>query len=99
MTPCRVALVAEDASQVEALAESVQHALGQPVLVHSFASIRELLDRDADGLLVLVRRAAADSQAAKQLVQDIALQKLLPLVVLLDCGSPVPANDDLDRYV
>lgn len=104
MTASRVALVAEDAALVRHLADYLGKALSQPIQVFAYASVRAALDREADGLLLLTHSSAAEQEAARQLVQDISLQKLPPLLVLLNCGNPPGENGkqgdlDLDRYV
>jgi len=98
MTASRVALVAEDVARARSLANHLHEVLGQAPLVHTYASIRQILDGDADGLLVLVHAGAHDHEAARQLVQDISLQKLPPLVVLLNSENS-PHCAELERYV
>src|SRR5215204_4339262 len=98
MTASRVALVTEDAAPVRPLADFLEKSLAQAPQLHSYASIREILDRDADGLLVLLRLSPNDTEAARHLIQHICLQKLPPVVVLLDFGNSKPVGD-LERYV
>lgn len=99
MTSSRVALVADDNQAVRPIADYLEQALGQPPLLHTHATIRDVVDRDSDGLLILLLAGASDDDASRQLVQDLSLQKLAPLVVLLDVGPTRPRDAVLDRYV
>src|SRR5687768_13647022 len=100
MTGSRVALVADD----QDLARAIQHHLEKDanplVFSCSFARIHDFLDGHADGLLLIAAAHNLEAASAVRLVQDISLQKLPPVVVLLD-STPVenPQLAGLDRYV
>lgn len=100
MAGSRVALVAEDQELARSVQAHLESTLGRPALLCSFARIGEYLDRDADGLLLVGIANSRDSAAAIRLVQDIALQKLPPTIVLLDAEQAADAPlSVLDRYV
>lgn len=87
MVGSRVALVAGDRS----LANDVNAYLDQQCqvkpFVESFAGIREHLDSDTDGLLLIAVSGHGELVDAKHLLQDIQLQKFPLTVALLD-GCP-----------
>jgi DNA-binding NtrC family response regulator len=83
MPGSRLALAAEDRSFVAAVQGHLARNLGQQAFACGFDGVRAHLARDTDGLLLLGVATAADALPAARLVQDIALQKLPPLVVLL----------------
>lgn len=100
MAGSRVAMVVDD----QELARSVRayldkHAL-QPLHYCTFTQIHDYLDHDADGLLIIAAASEAEASAAVRLVQDICLQKLPPVVVLVDAKARAEsALEGLDRYV
>src|SRR5437879_2229198 len=100
MAGSRVVLVADD----QDLARSVQAHLdkqpNQPACVCSFAQVHDFLDHRADGVLLLAAATAEEAAAAIRLVQDVYLQKLPPMVVLLDTNAlAAAALDCLVPYV
>lgn len=100
MTGNRVALVADDVELVRAIQTQLETDLGQSAVHWSFARVSDQLDRDSDGLLLIAAGRELEAQAAVRLVQDIHLQKLPPVVVLLDAGkAPSPALAALEPYV
>jgi two-component system response regulator HydG len=100
MAGCRVALVADDRELAGSVQAHLEKHLPQPAHYSSYARINDYLDHHADGLLFLAAATDAEAAAIVRLVQDISLQKLPPIVVLLDTksltGSPL---DVLDQYV
>src|SRR5262245_35400943 len=84
MAGSRVALAADDADLARSIQAYLEQHLGQAALQTTFARAQEYLDRDASGLLLIAAAGEHDTRAAVQLVQDICLQKLPPIVVLLD---------------
>jgi two-component system response regulator HydG len=91
MPGSRVALVADDPALINALADYLRERFKLSLLVTSFAGVQEHLHKGADGLLLVGVSGAGDVPQARRLVQDISLQKLAPLMVLVDaCGDPSP---------
>ena len=82
----RVALVVDDRALADAVQNHLHKHLGQQAFVCPYETIGEHLASDTDGLLLLVARPADDDKAWR-LVQDIWLQKLPPLVTILE-GHP-----------
>lgn len=102
MTASRVAVVAEDAALVRPLVEYLERALSQTPLVFDYASVRDALDREANGLLLLARTGPAEDEAICQLVQDVTLQKLPPVLVLLHLPGGINGkllDPDLERHL
>ncbi len=100
MAGSRVALVADDPELARSVLAHLERNLHQPAHACSFTRIGDYLDHRADGLLLLAAATDAEAVALVRLVQDISLQKLPPMVVLLDCkplaGTPL---DRLEAYV
>jgi DNA-binding NtrC family response regulator len=101
MSGSRLALVAEDQRLASAISAHLKKALGQPPFVCEFEEIRDRLSHDTDGLLVLAASTAADSEHVLRLVQEIYLQKLPPIILVVE-GNGVGRDKDLsnlDPYV
>ena len=84
MPGSRVALVADDPALIHALTDYLRERFKLSLLVTSFTGIREHLNQGADGILLIGVTGANDVPQARRLVQDISLQKLAPLMVLID---------------
>src|SRR5438445_1164359 len=91
MSGSRLALVADDARLASAIGSHLQKALGQAAFVCKFASIRELLGPDTDGVLVLAASSPADTKQVVRLDQEIALEqfRITVLVVTSDLSDHV----------
>jgi DNA-binding NtrC family response regulator len=87
MSGNRLALVAEDQRCASAIQAHLEQTLGQSPLVCRFDTIREHLGRDTDGLLLLAAVTPNDSDAVLRLVQEIYLQKLPPIILLIEVGG------------
>lgn len=83
----RVALVAGDRSLANDVAAVLDQQFRIRPLTESFAGIREVLDHDTDGLLLIAVANHAELVDAKHLLQDLNLQKLPATAVLVD-GCP-----------
>jgi two-component system response regulator HydG len=92
MSGNRLALVAEDQRCASAIQAHLQHTLGQSPLLCRFDTIRDHLGRDTDGLLLLAAVTPGDADAVLRLVQEIYLQKLPPVILLIevDCAGGGP---------
>ncbi|MFO0968418.1 MAG: sigma 54-interacting transcriptional regulator, partial [Gemmataceae bacterium] len=99
MTPSRVALVTENATATRPVCDWLRESAGVEPLVHSFASVRDILDRDADGVLLLHIARPADEDLAEEVVQEISLLKLAPLVVLLDGDAARVNHQEMNRRI
>ena len=94
-----VALAASDAALVSALESYLQDHFKLSLLTAPLTKVEELLDRDADGLLLIAASSPADALQARRIVQDLNIRQLPPHVALVDaCGelSPLVA---LEPYV
>jgi DNA-binding NtrC family response regulator len=101
MTGSRLALVADDPRLASTIQAHLKKALGQGVFQCNLQSIRLHLSRDTDGLLLLATGSAADSEQVLRLVQEVYLQKLPPIIMIVE-GDTVPPDqglDHLDAYV
>jgi two-component system response regulator HydG len=98
MSGNRVALVAADQRLAGAIQEHLRTHLGQDAFACAFEQIGEHLGRDTDGLLLLASSTPADAEQVFRLVQDLCLQKLPPLVIVLD-GQTSPQLASLEPYV
>jgi two-component system, NtrC family, response regulator HydG len=100
MSGNRVALVADDQRLAESIQDHLRKHVGHAAFFCPFERIGEHLGRDTDGLLLLAASNPADGEQVFRLVQDICLQKLPPVVMILDgqsSGNPQMAS--LERYV
>jgi two-component system, NtrC family, response regulator HydG len=100
MAGSRLALVAEDRSLANAIQAHLRKHLGQTALECAFDAIRDHLARDTDGLVVIAAGSDADCQPIMWLVQDICLQKLPPVLLVVQ-GENLPLDQlaELDPYV
>jgi DNA-binding NtrC family response regulator len=65
-----------------------------------FETIHAHLGRDSDGLLLLAATRAADGEPVRRLVQDVCLQKLPPVIVILEGGRELEGRlADLEAYI
>src|SRR2546423_264191 len=100
MTGSRVALVVDDQELAGSIQAHLQKHLNQPAHCCTFAQIHDYLDHHADGLLLIAAATELEAAATMRLVQDICLQKLPPVVVLLDTKSRTGTTlDSLEPYV
>lgn len=101
MTGSRVALVAEDMRFAAAVGAHIEACLGHTPLVCGFANVRQHLDRDTNGMLLLAAVRAADGESVVRLVQEIYLQKLPPVIALIEAET-LPEHEEftlLEPYV
>src|SRR4051812_18814895 len=101
MTGSRLALVAEDQRLATTIQSYLKKTLGYNVLLCSTETIRNCLGRETDGLLMLAASSPAESEQVLRLVQEMYLQKLPPIIVILDVEQfPGPIDTSaLDPYV
>jgi DNA-binding NtrC family response regulator len=101
MTASRLALVIDDARLASTIQGHLQRAFGQAVAQHGLEAVRAQVTRDSDGLLLLAASSPVESERVLRLVQEIYLQKLPPLLILIEAGAPGPGRGlaGLDPYV
>jgi len=94
-----VALAANDAALVAALQSYLQEHFKLDLPATPLAKIGDLLDRDADGLLLIAASGPSDALLARRIVQDLNLRQLPPQAALVDaCGEASPLGA-LEPYV
>jgi two-component system response regulator HydG len=99
MTNLRVALVADDPVLADQVQAEMRSQAGQPAFACSYAQVRDHLTRDTNGVLLIGVTRPEDIPQARRLVQDINLQKLPPVVVMLDALGSGADLSELDNYV
>lgn len=99
MASPRVVLVADDSALSQAVQVHLRESTGQTAFASSYADIAEQITCDSDGLLLLVVASAAEQSYARQIVQQLVLQKWPALIVMLDALGPASRLGNLDRYV
>src|SRR5690242_17150283 len=100
MTGSRVALVADHPPLAEILTAHLLHVQGHAPFVASYENVRDYVAVDTDGLLLIAVGSPAEVTAACHLVQDLSLQKLPPLVVLVEgLDALVGGLAPLEKYV
>jgi DNA-binding NtrC family response regulator len=101
MTGSRLALVADDQRLATTIQLHLKKTLGQNVIPCSAESVRNHLGRETDGLLLLAAATPAEAEQIFRLVQEIYLQKLPPILVIVEGEDPLGPMDlrVLDPYV
>jgi DNA-binding NtrC family response regulator len=101
MTVSRLALVADDQRLASTIHTHLHKALGRPVGQHAMEAIRAHLTRDSEGLLLLLAASPVEAERVLRLVQEIYIQKLPPVLILLEAGAAGPGRGlaSLDPYV
>lgn len=101
MTVSRLALVADDPRLASTIQTHLQKAFGHPVPTHGLDAVRGHITRDSDGILLLAAATPVESERVLRLVQEIYLQKLPPVLMIVEAGTPAPGRglSGLDPYV
>src|SRR5262245_25105925 len=101
MTVSRLALVADDARLAGTIQSHVQRAFGRLIPHCGLDAIRSLVTRESDGILLLAAATPVESERVMRLVQEIYLQKLPPVLMIVEAGTPAPGRglSTLDPYV
>jgi two-component system response regulator HydG len=101
MTACRLALVADDARLASTIQTHVQRGLGRAIPHHGLDAVRGHVTRESDGILLLAAASPVESERVLRLVQEIYLQKLPPVLMIVEAGTPAPGRGlvGLDPYV
>src|SRR5262249_34563628 len=100
MAGSRVVLVADGQELARSVQSHLEKHVNQPARSCSFRDILDLLAHYSDVLFLMAPATDGEGAATIRLVQDIYLQKLPPVVVLLDtntlAGAPLQS---LEPYV
>ncbi len=101
MTVGRLALVADDARLVASIQAQLEKAFGRGAPQFGLEAIRSRMPREKGVLLLLAAGSPVESERVLRLVQEIYLQKLPPVLVILESGTPGPGRGlaGLDPYV
>jgi DNA-binding NtrC family response regulator len=101
MSGSRLALVADDPRLAGAIQTHLKKALGQCVFHCKFEAIRQHLGADTDGLLLLAASSATEAEQILALVQEIYLQKLPPILLIVEAESGADRRNlaGVDAYV
>jgi DNA-binding NtrC family response regulator len=101
MTASRLALVADDPRLASSIQTHLQKIFDREVFCSGLDALRAHLTRDSDGLLLLVAASPVESERVLRLVQEIYLQKLPPVLMIIEAGASGPGRGlaSLDPYV
>ena len=101
MTADRLALVADDARLIASIQSQLERAFGRGVPQFGLEAVRSRMPRDTSVLMLLAAGSPVESERVLRLVQEIYLQKLPPVLVILEAGTPGPGRGlaGLDPYV
>src|SRR5262245_9770278 len=101
MTVSRLALVADDPRLASAIQTHLLRSFGREVRPHGLDAVRGHITRESDGILLLAAATPVESERVLRLVQEIYLQKLPPVLMIVEAGTPAPGRGlaGLDPYV
>ncbi len=101
MTGNRLALVAEDQRLASAIQAHLKKTLGHVAFHCKMDSVRNHLSPQTDGLLMLVLGSSNDVDSILRLIQEIYIQKLPPVILILENEESGLEHDlrDLDPYI
>ncbi len=101
MPASRLALVADDLRLASQIQTHLQKAFGREIIHDGVDAMRGRITRDSDGLLLLVAGSPVESERVLRLVQEIYLQKLPPVLMIIEAGAPGPGRGlaSLDPHV
>ncbi len=98
MSNSRVALVSDDPTLAGSIQSHLKKNLGQRVFQCDYNSIRSHLSQETDGLLLLAAASSTEAESILQLVREIYIRKLPPIIMIVS-GEEVGRMDDLQQYV
>jgi DNA-binding NtrC family response regulator len=101
MSGSRLALVADDQRLASSIQAYLKKALGQVAFECTLDTIHQHLGRDTDALLLLATASRAESEKVLRLVQEIYIQKLPPIIMIVEESNPELGRqlEALDAYV
>ena len=94
-----VALVSDDQRLAGNIQNHLKKQLGQRVFQCSFDSIRTHISQETDGLLLLAAASGAEAEPILQLVREIYIRKLPPIIMIVAGEEAGRKMDDLEQYV
>src|SRR5262249_53463180 len=97
----RVALAADDARLAGSIQAHLKRALGESGFSSTLAGGRSHIGHCTDGLLLLAATSPVEAEQVLRLVQEIYLQKLPPVLLVIEASPPGPGRglSGLDPYV
>jgi len=98
MSNSRVALVSDDQHLAGSIQAHLKKTLGHAVFQCNFASVRNHLSQETDGLLLLAAASSAQADAILQLVREIYIRKLPPIIMIVS-GEQAGRMDAVEQYV
>jgi two-component system response regulator HydG len=98
MSNSRVALVSDDLNLATSIQNHLKKNLGHRVFQCNFGSIRSHLSQETDGLLLLAAASDSEADSILQLVREIYIRKLPPVIMIV-ANEPLGRMDDLQQYV
>ena len=98
MAEPRAVLVADDPALVQAVQTHLRE-FGSTMQAGSYAALAERLTCDSDGLLLLAVSNLTEQVQARQLVQQLVMQKWPAMVILLDAMGTASRLASLDHHV
>jgi two-component system response regulator HydG len=101
MSGSRLALVADDQRFASSIQTHLKKHLGHHAFECDLATITQHLSRDTEALLLLAAASDAEAEQIYRLVQEICLQKLPPIIMIVESDEADGAAhlDNLEPYV
>jgi DNA-binding NtrC family response regulator len=100
MSGSRLALVADDQRFASSIQTHLKKHLGHNAFECNLATITQHLSRDTEALLLLAAASDTESEQIYRLVQEICLQKLPPIIMIVEDDEADAARlDHLEPYV
>jgi two-component system response regulator HydG len=98
MPASRIALAADNPRLIQAIEQHLNPRVG-PIFTCSLEKVHEFLGPETDGLLLLAVDNVSEVPSVYHIVQGICLQKLPPVIVIVDAVQPPNAEmDALEPY-
>ena len=99
MADPRVVLAADDPALLQQVQSLLRESAGSSAYTGPYAAVADRLTCDSDGLLLLGVSNLAEQSQAKQLIQQLSMQKWPAVVVVLNAlGSP-SFLESIDRHI
>ena len=94
-----VALVSDDQRLAGSIQSHLKKHFGQRVFQCSFDSIRTHISQETDGLLLLAAASGEEAEPILQLVREIYIRKLPPIIMIVAGEEAARKMDDVEQYV
>ncbi len=94
-----VALVSDDQRLAGSIQSHLKKHFGQRVFQCNFASIRTHISQETDGLLLLAAASDGEALPILQLVREIYIRKLPPIIMIVAGEGAARKMDDVEQYV